>query len=91
MYICIYFFVLGIFIFIFDIIVMWILSIQVWVFIFIVYAYVWKHKYIFYFAFICLHVFLLCVLNSLGVRIFRWARFQVIGIDTDKDMEEERT
>jgi len=50
-----------------------------------------RHKYIFYFAFICLHVFLLCVFNSLGLSIFTWARFQVIGIDTDKDMIEERT
>jgi len=58
---------------------------------FIVYAYVCRHKYTFNFTFICLHVFLLCVLNSLGVIFFTRARFHVIGIDTDKDMVEEHT
>ena len=38
-----------------------------WWFMFIAYAYVCRHKYMFYFAFICLLVFFLCVLNSLGL------------------------
>jgi len=37
------------------------------------------------------HVFYLCVLNSLGVSIFKRTRFQVIRIDADIGMVEERT
>jgi len=55
---------------------------------FIVYVYAFRHKYIFCFAFICLHVCFLFGLSSLGVNIHTWARLDMDGIDTNKDVVE---
>jgi len=41
-------------------------------------------------SFVCMHYFL-CVLTSPGVNIHTRTRVYVDGIDTDKDVFEERT
>jgi len=57
---------------------------------FIVYVHAFRHRNVFCFAFICLHIFLLLGLNSLGVtvNIHTWARVRVDAIDTNKDVVE---